>query len=76
VIDVILLGAGLVVIAGLAFVVSIRLGILVGRRLDRSIEARALLEDETGDDSALEPAAAHQNRNPGHLRGREEHRVE
>lgn len=39
-IDVIVLGVSFVVVAGVAFVASIRLGILLGRRLDRSIEER------------------------------------
>ena len=34
------LAVGFVALAAAAFVASIRLGILLGRRLDRSIEAR------------------------------------
>jgi len=40
VIEALLLAAGFVVVAVAAFAVSIRLGILLGRRLDRSIEER------------------------------------
>lgn len=38
--ELLVLAAGFVVLAVVAFVASIRLGILLGRRLDRSIEAR------------------------------------
>ena len=42
------LAAGLVVMAVAAFVASVRLGILLGRRLDRSIEERRR-EENRGD---------------------------
>ena len=38
--EAVVLAAGFVVLAVGAFVASIRLGILLGRRIDRSIEAR------------------------------------
>ena len=41
----VVLAIGFVVLAVAAFVVSIRLGILLGRRLDRSIEERGREED-------------------------------
>ena len=44
-IELVLLGAGFVALAVGAFVASIRLGILLGRRMDRSIEARGREEN-------------------------------
>ncbi|MGD0121413.1 MAG: hypothetical protein ABSC46_02505 [Candidatus Limnocylindrales bacterium] len=40
-----MLAVTFVVLAGVAFVASIRLGILLGRRLDRSIEERGREEN-------------------------------
>jgi hypothetical protein len=43
--DGVVLAVTFVVLAGVAFVASIRLGILLGRRLDRSIEERGREEN-------------------------------
>jgi hypothetical protein len=45
VIEALVLASGFLVVAVAAFVVSIRLGILLGRRLDRSIEERGREEN-------------------------------
>ena len=42
------LAVGFVVLAAAVFVASVRLGILLGRRLDRSVEARRQ-EDDRGE---------------------------
>jgi len=43
--DGVVLAVTFVVLAGVAFVASIRLGILLGRRIDRSIEERGREEN-------------------------------
>lgn len=42
------LAVGLVALAVLAFAASVRLGMLVGRRLDRALESRAPTDAEIG----------------------------
>ena len=53
------LATGLIVVAGVAFVASLRLGMLVGLRLDRLIEARASAslhdDSDAGAESSSEP---------------------
>jgi hypothetical protein len=55
-----LLAVGLLALAVILFVVSVRVGILVGRRLDRAIEAR-LSEDSM----PVPPAGIDQEENRG-----------
>jgi hypothetical protein len=60
------LAAALVIVAAIAFVASVRLGILVGRRLDGAMEAHASSGDE-------ESTRTRQSSGDGRS-GREEHR--
>jgi hypothetical protein len=76
VIEAIGLAVVFVALAVAAFVASIRIGILVGRRLDGVIEARAaagVVEEGT---MPLAPDSADQNPQPEGHSGREEERGE
>jgi hypothetical protein len=55
------IAAGFVALAVALFVTSIRLGILVGRRLDGSLEARAEAGNEETDKTSLAPVSADQH---------------
>ena len=71
-IDAIVLAAVFVALAVAAFVASVRIGILVGRRLDVALEARvAAAEAEAG---PMPDVVASENRDPqpGGNNGREE----
>lgn len=66
-----------VVLTAAALVASIRLGMLVGNRLDRALEARASIGgDEEPGTSRLAAPSAPQNQNSGGKIGREENRGE
>jgi hypothetical protein len=74
-IDAIGLAAVFVALAVAAFVASVRIGILVGRRLDGALEARAAAaEAEEGSPSDV-PMSEIQDPQPGN-NGREEYRGE
>jgi hypothetical protein len=70
------LAAVFVALAVAAFVASVRIGILVGRRLDGAIEARAAAAE--ADEEPLPEVAASENRDPqpDGNNGREENRGE
>ena len=74
------IAAGFVVLAVAAFIASIRLGMLLGRRIDSSIEARAAAGAEEGDIQATQSVASASivgpATSPESTRGREENRVE
>lgn len=55
--DTVALAASLVAIAVIAFGLSIRFGMLLGRRLDRALEERASASDELADSTAPNPDA-------------------
>ena len=61
--EILLVAGGLVVLAVAAFAVSVRLGMLLGRRLDDALEARAAAD---GDDKLVIDAKS----------GREDYRVD
>jgi hypothetical protein len=70
------LGVGFVALAAVLFVAAIRLGILVGLRLDRALEARAA---SSGDEESATPVpgvSEPQNSIDNGRRGREEYRGE
>jgi len=72
-IDAIGLAAVFVALAVAAFVASVRIGILVGRRLDVALEARvAAAEAEEGPPSDV-PMLENQDPQPGGNNGREEY---
>jgi hypothetical protein len=70
------LAAALVALAVAAFVASIRIGILVGRRLDGALEARAAAGLVEADTMPLTPDSADQVPQQGADSGREEYRGE
>jgi hypothetical protein len=66
-----------IALAALAFVASVRLGMLVGLRLDRALEARASTGAEEGlAPSNAAPSAAPQKPIADDRHGREEYRGE
>jgi hypothetical protein len=67
---------GFVALAVAIFVAAVRLGILVGLRLDRALEARAASSGEEETAAADPGALAPQNSSDIGRRGREEHRGE
>jgi hypothetical protein len=67
------LAAALVALAVAAFVASIRIGILVGRRLDGALEARAAAGLVEADTMPLTPESADQVPQQGGDSGREEY---
>lgn len=76
-IEIVGIAAGFVALAVVAFVAAVRLGMLVGLRLDRALEARASTGrvDEVGA-SGFAPSPASQDQTPDGRRGREEHHGE
>ena len=76
-IEVIGLAVGFVALAALAFVASVRLGMLMGRRMDRALEARVSTgAEEELTPSNAPPSAALQQPIADGKRGREEYRGE
>jgi hypothetical protein len=76
VIGVVALAVGFVVLAAMLFVASARLGMLVGVRLDRAIEARATAAASVGPETpGSAPLAAGNGATDGRS-GREENRGE
>jgi hypothetical protein len=67
---------GFVALAVVMFVASLRLGILVGLRLDRALEARAASSGEEENAVPDPGASAPQNTIESGRRGREEYRGE
>ncbi|MGA2513301.1 MAG: hypothetical protein ABSG37_06755 [Candidatus Limnocylindrales bacterium] len=70
-----------VALAVVAFVVSVRVGMLVGRRLDRALEARASAAEDAGRGASIYgaaplPANAPENPISIHVDGLEEDRGE
>jgi hypothetical protein len=70
------LAAVFVALAVAAFVASIRIGILVGRRLDGLLEARAAAGTVEEGTMPLAPESADENPQPMGNNGREEYRGE
>ena len=74
------ISAGFVALAVVAFIASIRLGMLLGRRIDSSIEARAAAGAAESDMQATQSVASASDVGPGMspepTLGREEDRVE
>jgi hypothetical protein len=63
-IEVAALGAGLVAIAVLGFGLSVRFGMLLGRRIDTAIEARAAAGDESAQSLPLAGAPPNDSAEP------------
>ncbi len=70
------LAAAFVALVVAAFVASVRIGILVGRRLDGALEARATAGMVEADTMPLTPESADQIPEQGGDSGREEYRGE